>query len=307
LVNRGIVAITAITLPKIVLTFSQWNRTGEVGAVQGICHWITGMVRPRAVVAAVLLLALPLKAAELLQWPCQRALVTRAATNMPPYAYLDGRRQLTGYRVELLQQVFKRLNCPLQIRTDVPWKRSLLLLQSGELDLMVNASKTPERERFAYFSASVEDEYVALYQLKKPRGGIKLTSLAQAFSGHYNIGLIRGNHYGTELNQRLQDEAIAGHLVEAIDKPALYQMLLRQRVDFYLDYYPNGLFALRDERLDHRIEHVPASLQHIGTSHYMFSKQSVTAAFVRAFDAEFARMQGDGTVAALRERYNLQP
>lgn len=263
------------------------------------------MIRLGAALVPVLLLALPLQAAELLQWPCQRALVTRAATNMPPYAYLDGRRQLTGYRVELLQQLFKRLNCPLQIRTDVPWKRSLLLLQSGELDLMVNSSKTPERERFAYFSKAADAEYVALYQLQKQHGSIRLANLTEAFSGHYNIGLIRGNHYGAELNQRLQDEAIAGHLVEAIDKPALYQMLLRQRVDFYLDYYPNGLFALRDEGLDERIVHVPASVQHIGTSHYMFSKQSVSAAFVRAFDAELARMLADGTVAALRERYNL--
>ncbi len=263
------------------------------------------MIRLGAALVPVLLLVLPVQSAEMLQWPCQRALVTRAATNMPPYAYLDGRRQLTGYRVELLQQVFKRLNCPLQIRTDVPWKRSLLLLQSGELDLMVNSSKTPERERFAYFSKAADAEYVALYQLQKQHGSIRLANLTEAFSGHYNIGLIRGNHYGAELNQRLQDEAIAGHLVEAIDKPALYQMLLRQRVDFYLDYYPNGLFALRDEGLDERIVHVPASVQHIGTSHYMFSKQSVSAAFVRAFDAELARMEADGTVAALRERYNL--
>ena len=267
---------------------------------------MTGKIRLGAALVSVLLLALPLKAAEILQWPCQRALVTRAATNMPPYAYLDGRRQLTGYRVELLQQLFKRLNCPLQIRTDVPWKRSLLLLQSGELDLMVNSSKTPERKRFAYFSKAAEAEYVALYQLQNQHGRIRLANLAEAFSGHYNIGLIRGNHYGAELNQRLQDEAIASHLVEAIDKPALYQILLRQRVDFYLDYYPNGLFALRDERLDDRIVHVPASVQHIGTSHYMFSKQSVSAAFIHAFDAEFARMQADGTLAALRERYSLQ-
>lgn len=249
---------------------------------------------------------LPVWAVDVLQWPCQRPLSTRAATNMPPFAYLDGRQQLTGYRVELLRVLFNRLQCQLQIRTDVPWKRSLLLIETGELDLVVNASRTEERARFAHFSKAAEHEYVALYQLSSQQSRHNISSLPQAFSGQYNIGIIRGNHYGNELNQLLQDDAVAGHLVEAIDKPALYKLLLKQRVDFYLDYYPNGWFALRDERLDNQIVHLPASLQRIGTSHYMFSKQSVSAAFVAAFDAELAKMQADGTVQLLRAKYNLQ-
>lgn len=257
-------------------------------------------------VAVALLLCWPLQASlPLLEWPCQRALVTRSATNMPPYAYLDPRQQLTGYRIEVLRLLFQRLQCPLQIRTDSPWKRSLVLLQAGEMDLLVNASRSPEREAFAYFSQAGDSEFVSLFALKQQQHRIVLTDISAAFSGHYNIGLIRGNFYGAELAPLLSQPQVKPHLVEAIDKPGLYQLLLKKRVDLYLDYYPNGLLALRDEALDSQIVRLPLPPVHIGDTHYMFSRKSVSPAFIQAFDEELARMQADGSIAGLKAKYSL--
>ena len=240
-----------------------------------------------------------------LQWPCQRALVTRAATNMPPFAYLDNRQQLTGYRVELLRQLFARLNCPLQIRTDSPWKRSLLLVEAGEMDMLFNASRSAEREQFALFSRTAEPEYVALFVLKQQQSRLHLNDIADALSGHYNIGIIRGNFYGDELSLLLKQNKVQPYLLEAIDKPGLYQLLIKKRVDMYLDYYPNGLLAIRDEGLADEIVLLPLPPQRIGESHYLFSRKSVSPAFVQALDLELAKMLADGSIAELKARYNI--
>lgn len=82
-------------------------------------------------------------AAPLLELPCQRTVVSRSATNMPPYSFLNDKQQLTGYRIEFMQQLFARLGCHLEILTDSPWKRALMLLESGEIDVLMNASNLP--------------------------------------------------------------------------------------------------------------------------------------------------------------------
>lgn len=243
-----------------------------------------------------------------LEWPCQRTVISRSATQMPPYSFLNAQQELTGYRIEFMQQIFGRLGCKLEILTDSPWKRSLMLLESGDIDVLMNASKSAERQVYALFSNAYEQERVALY-VKAGQQELHSTvrSLQDIAARGLNVGVIRGNYYGEQFAAIQQQSDLSKHVIEAIDKPALYFLLLKDRVQLYLDYYPNGVLALRDENLDKQIVLHPMSPLVIGQVHFMFSRQSVSPAFVRRFDQELLRMQQDGSVLKLQQKYQLLP
>lgn len=243
-----------------------------------------------------------------LDWPCQRVVISRSATNMPPYSFLNAQQELTGYRIEFIRQIFDRMGCKLEILTDSPWKRSLMLLESGEMDVLMNASKSTEREAYAWFSAAYEQERVALYvKTGQHPQQLMVRSLQDIAARGLSVGVIRGNYYGEQFAAMLQQSDLPTHVVEAIDKPSLYFLLLKDRVQLYLDYYPNGLLALRDEKLDQQIKLHPMPPLVIGDVHFMFSRKSVSPAFVRRFDQELLRMQQDGSVAKLKQKYQLLP
>ena len=258
------------------------------------------------------LLALPgsvnaAAAAPMLELPCQRAVVSRSATNMPPYSFLDEKQQLTGYRIEFMQQLFGRLGCKLEVLTDSPWKRALMLLESGEIDVLMNASKSSDREAYAWFSTPYEDEKVAVFVAAAQRDQLRLKQLADIAEKGYSVGIIRGNFYGSQFSALLEQPAFRKNVVEAIDKAALYQFALRGRVQLYLDYFPNGLLALRDEKLDQQIVRYPIPPITIGQVHFMLSKKTVSAEFVRQLDLALTDMLRDGSVRKLQYKYGVMP
>lgn len=246
-------------------------------------------------------------AAPLLELPCKRTVVSRSATNMPPYSFLNDKQQLTGYRIEFMQQLFARLGCHLEILTDSPWKRALMLLESGEIDVLMNASKSAEREAYAWFSKPYEDEKVAVFVAAAQRDQLQLKQLADIAAKGYSVGIIRGNYYGPQVSALLEQPAFRKYVVEAIDKPALYQFVLRGRVQLYLDYFPNGLLALRDEKLDQQIVRYPLPPITIGQVHFMLSKKTVSEEFVRQLDLALAEMLRDGSVRKLQYKYGVMP
>lgn len=246
-------------------------------------------------------------ALPLLDFPCQRTVVSRSATNMPPYSFLNAQQQLVGYRVEFMQQLFARLNCPLEILTDSPWKRSLMLMESGDIDVLMNASKSVDRERYAWFSVPYEDEKVALFVAAQQKDSFRIRQLSDIATQGHSLGIIRGNYYGPQIGALLEQQSFKKHIIEAIDKQQLYQFVLRGRVELYLDYFPNGLLALRDEKLDKQIVRYPLSPVTIGQVHFMLGRQSVSEKFVRALDAELAKMLKDGSIRALQKKYGVAP
>lgn len=245
--------------------------------------------------------------APVLEFPCQRTVISRSAANMPPYSFLDEKQQLTGYRIEFMQQLFIRLGCKLEILTDSPWKRALMLLESGEIDVLMNASKSAEREGYAWYSAPYEDEKVAVFVAAAQREQLQLKQLADIATLRYSVGIIRGNYYGPQFSALLDQPAFRKYVVEAVDKSALYQFVLRGRVQLYLDYFPNGLLALRDEKLEQQIVRYPLTPITIGQVHFILSKKSVSAEFVQQLDLALADMLRDGSVRKLQYKYGVMP
>ncbi|QZA77622.1 transporter substrate-binding domain-containing protein [Deefgea tanakiae] len=85
----------------------------------------------------------------------------------PPYIYTDAKNQAAGLDIEIAKAIFKEAGCILEIGAEVPRKRRQYMFSKGEIDVMLAASKTPEREAFSYFSSPYRNESVSLFTSPK--------------------------------------------------------------------------------------------------------------------------------------------
>lgn len=68
----------------------------------------------------------------------------------PPYIYEES-GSLKGVAVEIIQEVFSRMNQPINISV-LPWARAIKQIQSNQADGIFTIYKTEDREKFVDFS-----------------------------------------------------------------------------------------------------------------------------------------------------------
>jgi len=69
-----------------------------------------------------------------------------------PYEWIDAKGALVGLSADYIALVERRLGVKFDIVKDKPWAEIIEMAQRGELDMLSNANKTPERERYLIFT-----------------------------------------------------------------------------------------------------------------------------------------------------------
>ncbi|MBF0301553.1 MAG: amino acid ABC transporter substrate-binding protein [Desulfamplus sp.] len=113
-------------------------------------------------------------------------------TDWYPYTYMDNEEPL-GFEIEIVNAVMKKMNITPEF-LKYPWRRCLLNLEEGTADALVSLLKTPEREKYIFFSNS----YISLSKtvlFTKTEKNIQFKGNYQALKG-YSIGVIAGFTYG---------------------------------------------------------------------------------------------------------------
>lgn len=159
----------------------------------------------------------------------------------PPYQMPGASGEPEGLDLVLSRAVLRQAG--LQARWQrMPWARQLLSLQDGSLDLVLSASKVPDRESYALWTQPYRPENGA--PLARRRGDRPPPKhLRELADGGARIGMIRGTGYPGELHEAKQD-------------PRFLRRLLPLR------HVEQGLRMLQDGRLDYLIDD-PVATNHL--------------------------------------------
>lgn len=235
----------------------------------------------------------------------QQVLACDDANEWPPYSFyrrVDGRRseELTGYTVELLRRIAQRRGFQLEIRM-LPWKRCVEAVRQGELQLLLNAIRTPERERDFWISSTIyETELLALWSSRRHPEGLGLRQ--QADLATWRVGGLHGYSY-SQLPMAIQAD-----MLRAPNYRSLLQMLQLGRIDValvneavLLGHAVLGLGELADEQALGRSRFADREPSRF---HFMATRATPTGRLLQqAIDAELPLMERSGELAALRARF----
>lgn len=227
---------------------------------------------------------------------CERPLRVYVS-DWPPYMRLNAAGeippQVSGIDARILKHVMKHANCSFQW-VEMPVDRATKALRAGDIDLMMAASRIPQRESWALFSVPYRNEVIELV------GGldaVRRDSWQALLGNELRIMAPRSGWYGPDYEAARVPLLKAGQLVFMEDYDAGVAMLKAGRVDLVM----GDRNALRDSA--HRIGLVlsyPVLPPHEAPVHFMYSRRSVDPAVVKHLDASIQALRQNGLLDRLQ-------
>lgn len=210
----------------------------------------------------------------------------------PPYTLgEEGSAPTGGIAVELLREIFNRLNVPVEFKLQ-PWKRVLRNAEEGEADGIMLLMYEAERERFLAYSDVIFESRELLYFRRDLHENFQWNSFADL--RNYTFGVVDGYTYSDEFLEAIKTQGLKTDPSMTTDMN--WRKLYGKRIDFMVEgeAIANALFAGHKEYK----EAFRAAARPVSTFalHMAFSKKSEAAALLPEVNRIIAEIQKDGTV-----------
>ncbi len=219
-----------------------------------------------------------------------------------PYNYFDEEGSYIGIDVDLSRAIFREAGCVLVERGPMPAARNTYLFERGKIDLMLGASRTPERETGALFSVAYRDETVALFALEASYAQFRhVRSFVDVLQQPQAILAPTVGWYGPDFASHVLQLRKEGRLSLFTNFRQGINMLVAGRAGFILGDAASIEHAAAAREV--RVRALPFKLLQAPV-HMMFNRQTVSAGDVRLIDAAIGRLQKRGELARIIAPYS---
>ncbi|MDO6446944.1 transporter substrate-binding domain-containing protein [Colwellia sp. 1_MG-2023] len=150
-----------------------------------------------------------------------------------PYQYHNSKQELTGLDLDIFNAIIKQTELSVTY-TELPWKRHLNYLKTGDMDLAMGASYSQERAEYADYSIPYRNETVKLYVKNGKANSIILNNLTDLIGSPYMIGVEGGYYYGKAYQELIKQNKFRTQINEVIDIEQNVQLLLKGHIDGFL-------------------------------------------------------------------------
>ena len=234
---------------------------------------------------------------------CSRPL-NMVSEEWPPYSFTNEENVQTGLDMDMAKAILKEAGCVLVTAPPLPAVRRQLLFERGEFDLMLAATDTVERRRFARFSIPYRHETVALFtQVRDYPRYAGINGMAALSRGQAALLAPRIGWYGADFAQAAPALRASGRLFDFGTLGQGLRMLAAGRAPLIMGDRAAVLYEAQRQKLV--LRQLPFVLQQAPV-HLMLSRASTTDDDLARINAAIARLEKNGSLQALRERYGLR-
>lgn len=210
-----------------------------------------------------------------------------------PYSYRDADGQLTGLDIALVRAMAKQAKCDVSF-VRMPWGRLLEELRHGNtVQVLSGASRTPEREAYAWFSVPYRDETMELFMRREDLDEYSFTTFEEMIGSGFHLGVTRNYYYGEEFAQAMNNPRFERLTQEVTTDVQNLWKLEAGRIDGFLADRFVAAHLIREHGPTGWIQAHPMYVNSSGI-HLMFSKRSVEPGIVRRFDAALEELKESG-------------
>jgi PAS domain S-box-containing protein len=169
----------------------------------------------------------------------QRPVIVGINRDYPPYEFVNARGEAEGYDVDLVRAVARVMGLEIRILPG-PWEEVRKGLEQGRIDLAPGMLKSPERARFADFSAP---HMVVHYSIFVRRDATALKSLEE-LRGH-RILVERGS----QMHEHLLGQGFGASIVPVASEPEALRLLAAGLQDAALAPHLEGALQIQNTGL----------------------------------------------------------
>lgn len=205
----------------------------------------------------------------------------------PPFS-MATETGVSGINTELLLKAFEQLALDVEVFVE-PWARAQAWSLRFDNSCLFSAARTTEREPMYQWAGPLSTERISLFSLAED--DIILASLMDA--GQYRIGGQQRDYYTQWMvDQGLEVDAMAGD-------GSNVERLVRGRVDLWIAGHIGGPFMAASQGAEVR----PAYIADEGLELWLACNPALSSDIVQRLDEAIADMISDGTLDAIKERY----
>lgn len=205
--------------------------------------------------------------------------------------------RLEGVFPDLAEKVFTGLDVPIVPGPDMPWKRLLVLLENGRIDVLAGAYLARERaEKFGVSRAVISEDVAVIVRAGLPTRPENLEGLV-GLRGLAPFGSSFGDSFESFAAEKL---TVDRHPVDQLDQ--LMRLLVEEKADYLVIPRQDGEQMIDDTGSHDLVEILPWPAA-VSTLHFLFSRTSPCISMLEAFDRELTRAIGDGALSGLMETY----
>lgn len=247
----------------------------------------------------LLALGLLLSQGSVVQAACEK--IVRLPDTVP-YALKDANDAVVGgLHVDLIREALLRMQCTARF-VDMPWARSLIELQSGQIDMLPGAAETPERHLYAYFSRPMNNARNVLFVHVSDSKKQRPAQLASIMGTEFKLAVRRGAMYGGQYDGLVNQPQFVKQLSFVPSAKSGFLMLAAGRVDGMVADELTGMRTVEQLGLKQQVVRTDMVIAQ-APDLVAFSKATNGVAFVNQFNAALGGMVADGSYQRILERY----
>lgn len=217
-----------------------------------------------------------------------------------PYSWVDTSGNAVGLDIDILTLVANNLGCQIRF-IHMPIKRAHQMLKVGTLDMMMGASYTKEREKYAFFTRSYRDEEIKLFTKVDTLPQINIEKWQDIFSQKLKLLVPTYGWYGEDYLQSKVELQSQGLLVISQDAAQSVRMLAYERGDILIgDSISLPYIANQSEGLT--LEPLPL-LVDSNKIHFMLSKQIKNAGLLQEINNAISTLSNHGALAKVVSKW----
>ncbi|MDY0744551.1 transporter substrate-binding domain-containing protein [Paucibacter sp. R3-3] len=250
---------------------------------------------PRAWSRALALAALLLAWQGLALAGCSRTVVAPMAPSGRLVFAGEGDR-LRGVWPELLEEVGRSVGCRFAIASMPRPRMDMEFLAGRTVDLLISATRTPERDRWGEFVPLFRQPLVIVTRRDEPVPG----NLAALRQSGWRMAVQRNFHFSTEYRSLVSELEAAGRVDAVNGTEAAARMIRAGRVDFTLMSPPQAQATAGGDLVFRRFEDLP--LMEVGL---YLSRARLSSADLTLLRDALGRAARDGLVRRVFLRHYL--
>lgn len=218
-----------------------------------------------------------------------------------PYFEQAADGSVSGFTAAVTTEALRRSGCQ-AVFVKMPFARALVELESGRLDVLPDALRTPDRHRFAHFSKPVPGLPNVLFMSTEAAQKYKLQKLDDLIGTDFRLGVQIGVSYGGNFDAVASRREFRARTSSVTERRNAWKMIAMGRLDGMVADLASGTVELRQLGL---ADQVLASKVVVSAEQpaYAFSKRSVGQAFIQRFNKSLDAMAADGSYRALMDKY----
>lgn len=228
------------------------------------------------------------------KWISSRTYTASGHPEWPPIMWKDG-EDIIGIGPDLIKIISSDLGLKIQTRYAGLWDMVQAKAKSGEVDVLVAAYKTSEREGYMLYSEPYTIDPIALFVKK---GQVFKYDKWEDLMNKKGIATV-GDSYGQAFDDFLKAKLNVTR-VDTVDQALT--ALQKEQADYFVYALYSGEKALRQNKLTGKIQILP---KYVSSENFYItiSKKSPLARYLPQINQLIEKYKQDGTIEALIQKY----